>query len=477
MTAETFDVVVIGSGPGGQKAAVQAAKLGKRVLLIERDTAVGGECVHRGTIPSKTLRESAIASFRARQLGLAEELSSEYHPVEVASLMRRQNHVLELHEKYISKQLERNRIETWRGEGRFISPWEVEVTAFDGATRRALGATIVIATGSRPRNPPNVPIDHEHVLDSDSILSMIYLPKSLVVLGAGVIACEYASVFAALGTKVDLVDKSPRPLGFMESELTDRFVRWFERHGGKFHAGRQTQRIEFDGFSEVVTELDDGRTLRSEKLLCALGRTANVKGLDLEAAGLKPTDRGFVKVDEHCRTEVPHIYAVGDVVGPPALAATSMEQGRRAARHAFGLPADAITGMTPIGIYTIPEMGSVGLTEAQAKEKFGGALVGYAKYDELARGQINGDRDGLLKLVATSDATRILGAHVVGESASELVHVAQMAMIGNLPVETFVEHIFNFPTLAEAYRVAAFDLLAHREGELVDRAKLATEVS
>ncbi|MCE9593192.1 MAG: Si-specific NAD(P)(+) transhydrogenase [Planctomycetes bacterium] len=455
-----FDLVVIGSGPGGQKAAVQGAKLGKTVLLVERDTAVGGECVHRGTIPSKSLRESAVSCLRARQLGLVGDRDDGARTIETASLMKRQEFVTAAHETYISRQLERNAITVWRGHARFVSPWELEVASVDGSTRRALGSVIVVATGSRPRTPPNVPIDHESVLDSDSILSMIYVPGSLVVLGSGVIACEYASIFAALGTKVTLIDRAPRPLAFMEPELTARFVAWFERHGGRYVPGRQVKTVEWDGVATVTTVLDDGEKLESDKLLCALGRLANLRGLDVEAAGLKATDRGYLKVDEHCRTDVPHIYAVGDVIGPPALAATSMEQGRRAARHAFGLSTDAVTATTPIGIYTIPEMASVGLGEAQAKEKHGAVLVGSAKYEELARGQINGDRDGLLKLVASADGKQILGAHVIGESASELVHVAQMAMVANLPVETFVEQIFNFPTLAEAYRVAAFEILA-----------------
>lgn len=470
MSAEVpkFDLIVIGSGPGGQKAAVQGAKLGKSVLIVERDTAVGGECVHRGTIPSKTLRESAITSLRLRQLGLAGQRVDQGAQVETASLMKRQALVTRSHEAYIASQLERNAIAVWHGHARFVSPWEIEVSSVDGTTRRALGSKLVVATGSRPRTPPNVPIDHESVLDSDSVLSMIYVPGSLVVLGAGVIACEYASIFAALGTKVTLIDRAPRPLAFMEPELTERFCAWFERHGGRYLPGRQAKTVEWDGVATVTTVLDDGERLESDKLLCALGRIANLRGLDIEAAGLKATDRGYLKVDEHCRTEVPHVYAVGDVIGPPALAATSMEQGRRAARHAFGLPTDAITSTTPTGIYTIPEMASVGLGEAQARETHGDVLVGYARYEELARGQINGDRDGLLKLVVSGDGMRVLGAHVIGESASELVHVAQLAMTADFPPSVFVEQIFNFPTLAEAYRVATLDVLAKLE---VARAK------
>ncbi|MCC6408160.1 MAG: Si-specific NAD(P)(+) transhydrogenase [Planctomycetes bacterium] len=466
----SFDLVVVGSGPGGQNAAVQAAKLGKTVLLVERDTAVGGECVHRGTIPSKTLRESAMTALRMTQLGLANGRLDEQQ-IETSSLMKRQELVTAAHEHYISNQLERNEIQVWKGHARFVSPWELEITSVDGSSRRALGSAVVVATGSRPRTPPNIPIDHESVLDSDSILSMIYVPQSLVVLGAGVIACEYASIFAALGTKVTLIDKAPRPLSFMEPELTDRFCTWFERHGGRYLPGRQVKTVDWDGVATVTTVLEDGETIESDKLLCALGRIANLRGLDIEAAGLKATDRGYLRVDANCRTEVPHIYAVGDVIGPPALAATSMEQGRRAARHAFGHANDAIGGTTPIGIYTIPEMACVGLGEAQAREKHGEVLVGYAKYDELARAQINGDREGLLKLIASADGKQVLGAHVIGESASELVHVAQLAMIAGMTPEVFIEQIFNFPTLAEAYRVAALEILEKLESAKRDRAR------
>ncbi|MCK6446791.1 MAG: Si-specific NAD(P)(+) transhydrogenase [Planctomycetes bacterium] len=468
-----FDLVVIGSGPGGQNAAIEGARLGKLVLLVERDTAVGGECVHRGTIPSKTLRESAMAGVRRAQLGLGDGHETG-HQVETSSLMKRQELVTAAHEHYIGNQLDRCGIVVWNGHARFTSPWEIEVTSVDGSTRRALGRVIVVATGSRPRTPPNIPIDHESVLDSDSILSMIYVPQSLVVLGAGVIACEYASIFAALGTRVTLIDKAPRPLAFMEPELTERFCAWFERHGGRYRPGRQAKTVDWDGVATVTTVLDDGEAIESDKLLCALGRVANLRGLDIEAAGLKPTDRGYLKVDQFGRTEVPHVYAVGDVIGPPALAATSMEQGRRAARHAFGFEADALAGTTPIGIYTIPEMACVGLGEAQAKEKHGDVLVGFARFEELARGQINGDRDGLLKLVTTGDGQRVLGAHVIGESASELVHVAQLAMTAGLPASVFVEQIFNFPTLAEAYRVAALDVFAKLEAARAKGAAVAS---
>ncbi len=458
--AARFDVVVVGAGPAGHKAAIQAAKAGRRVLVIDRERSVGGECVQRGTIPSKTLRESAayVLGLRARSEGV---LDVRVPPeTQVASLMARLRSVRASHERYLGAQLERNGITCWHGRARFRSSEELEVHFPDRSSRRARGDVIVIATGSRPRRPENVPIDHEHVLDSDSILSLIYLPSSLTVLGGGVIACEFASLFAALGVEVTLVDAGARPLAFLSPELTALYVAAFERLGGRYLPGRKIESVCRDG-AAVVTRLGGGELVRSEKCLCALGRVAAVEGLELAAAGLELTARGHIPVDEHLRTRVPHIYAAGDVVGPPALAATAIEQGRRAIRHALGLPLPESGEHVPIGVYTIPEIGSVGLTEEQALAKHGGALVGRARFEELARAHINGQTEGLLQLVAAPDG-RILGAHVIGEGATELVHVAQLALAGQLTLDAFVDNVFNFPTLAEAYRVAAIDAAAQR---------------
>ncbi len=458
-----FDVIVIGSGPAGHKAAIQAAKAGKRTLLVEKELGVGGACVHHGTIPSKSLRETAVyfQGLTARTDGVIEIKIPEH--LQLASLMHRMEQVVAAHERFMAHQLERNRVEQWHGRGRFTSPHEVEVTSVRGQTRRARGETIVIATGSRPRTPREIPVDHEHVLDSDSILSLIYLPKSLTVLGAGVIASEYASIFGALGVEVTMIDKGDRPLGFLDRELTERFAQRFES-GGKcrFLGGRKHKSVAWDGVAQVVTELDDGTVVRSEKLLCALGRVANLEELNIAAAGLAATERGLLAVDEHCRTAVPHIYAAGDVIGPPSLASSSMEQGRRAMRHALGMALTHAPETIPVGIYTIPEMASIGLTEQQVVEKHGGALVGRADFKELARGQLTGQTDGLLKLVCDPQGEYVLGTQILGEGATELIHLAQLAIMASIPVDTFVESIFNFPTLAEAYRVAALDVQSKR---------------
>ncbi len=463
---QRFDLLVIGGGPAGMKAAIQGAKAKKRVLLVDREARVGGECVHHGTIPSKTLRESAVylAGLRRRTEGV---LDVSIPPgAEVASLMRRLQSVLDQHEVYMGNQFERNEIERWRGRARFLSPKVVRIELPDGAECDARSEWIVIATGSRPRSPDNVPVDHEHILDSDSILSLIYLPRSMTVLGAGVVACEFASIFAALGVKVTLVDHRDRPLAFLDQELTGFFVRSFQGLGGRFVPARKVESVRFDGVASVITKLDNGEMIESEKCLCALGRVANVAGLELEKAGLALSERGHLSVDENGQTKVPHIYAAGDVVGPPALAATAMEQGRRASRHALGLPLASAEALVPIGIYTIPELASVGATEKEVHERDGGCIVGRAPFDELARGHINGTTEGFLKLVCDSAGRKILGAQVAGEGATELVHVAQIAIYAELEIEAFLENVFNFPTLHEAYRVAALDVIGRRLGQL-----------
>ncbi len=459
---EYYDIVVIGSGPAGQNAATQGAKLGQRVLVIEQDSRLGGACVHYGTIPSKTLRESAVSlvSFKQRcaeffHLQMRED-------IQVANLMSRLQRVVHEHERYISEQLQRYHVARRHGRARFESPRIVSVQAPDGSVTEVSGDTIVIATGSRPRTPSEIQVDHEHILDSDSMLSLIYLPASLTVLGSGVIACEYASLFAALGVQVTMIDRHERPLGFMDAELTQRFLRSFEASGGRFIGQQRVNTVAWDGLSTVATTLSNGAVIRSEKLLCALGRVANVEGLNIAAAGLSCSSAGLLEVDVHCRTAVSHIYAVGDIIGPPALASCAMEQGRRAIRHALGFDVGHPPELIPMGIYTIPEMASVGLNEVEARAKYGSALVGRAYFSELARGQIAGITDGLLKLVSDVQGQRLLGVQIIGEGATELIHVGQMGLLAHCDVDTFVEHIFNFPTLAEAYRIAALNIARQR---------------
>jgi NAD(P) transhydrogenase len=456
-----WDVIVIGGGPAGHKAAVHAAGAGRRVVLVEQERAVGGECVRRGTIPSKTLKETATAllGFQRRSGGVVEVKLAPQTQLE--SLMARKDQVIAAHEAFMADELAQAGVERVHGRAKFVGVRQVEVQAIDGARGVHTAPVVIVATGSRPRTPAEIPVDHEHVLDSDSILSMTWLPKALTVLGAGVIASEYASIFAALGVEVTMIDRGPRPVAFLDDELTQRFVTAFEGMGGRFLGDVQTRSVRFDGVSKVVTTLSNGTVVESEKLLCALGRVANVGSLALEATGLSVNARGLVEVDANCLTKVPGVYAVGDIIGPPSLASSSMEQGRRAVRHAFGEPVGPAPELIPAGVYTIPEMSGVGLTEAQARAK-GPTLVGRASFDRLARGQISAATDGLLKLVCDGSGRKLLGVHVISEGAAELVHLGQLALVAGLEVDTFVDGIFNFPTLAEAYRVAALDVVRQR---------------
>ncbi len=461
---EHYDFIVIGSGPAGQKAAVQAAKAGRSTLLVERAKSVGGACVHHGTIPSKTLRETAhyFSGLQERAEGAIDmALTAD---VQVASLMTRVRNVVTAHEAFLTDQLDRNDIVRMHGRASFKSPTEIEVRTVRGEHKLFTADIIVIATGSSPRHPANVPIDHEHILDSDSILSMNYLPTTLTVLGGGVIASEYATIFACLGVEVTIVDKAPRPLMFLDEEMSDRLLIRFEGSlGCEYLGGQEIEEIHWDGISQVETTLASGQKIHSEKMLCALGRVANLDSLNLEAAGLQPTDRGVLEVDEMCRTKVQHIYAVGDVIGPPALASTAMEQGRRAARHALGMSIEDETQSIPVGIYTIPEISTVGLSEQEATDQYGGAICGVAQFSELARAQIACSTDGYLKLVSDKRGEKVLGAQIYGEGATELIHVAQLAILTDCCVDMFVDNIFNFPTLAEAYRVAAFKIVRQRQ--------------
>lgn len=467
-TALHYDIVVIGSGPAGQKAAIQGAKSGKHVAVIEREPGVGGACVYRGTIPSKTLRESAVHIDRMKR---SSTLDTQVPPnLLVATLMRRLDEVVNLHGDYMINQLTRNGITLFHGRARFQSDRLIEMQTIDGMIQTLTADTIVIATGSRPRAPVEIPIDHEHILDSDSILSMIYLPRSLTVLGGGIIASEYASIFAALGVQVTVIDRADRPLQFMDPELVEMFVRSFEQQGGRYCGGQAVKDVRWDGISQVVTTLQDGQQITSDKMLVAVGRQANIESLNLSATGLTVTEKGTLIVNEHCQTVVPHIYGVGDLIGPPGLASSAMEQGRRAVCHALNLPEGQSSDIIPIGIYTIPEISSVGMDEVEGRKRYREVMTGRARFNEIARGQISGIQNGLLKIVADPTGQHLLGVQIIGEGATELIHVAQMALQHAATVDSFVENIFNFPTLAESYRVAALDIVGQRQKRLIANA-------
>ncbi len=461
MTTTHYDMIVIGSGPAGQKAAIQATEAGKTVALIEKDRDLGGSCVHRGTIPSKTLRENALRVKNMRMnaaianFELAEDL-------ELATLINRLGEVLAAHDKYMRKQMDRNEINLIHGRGKFLSKTKLEITKVRGPKEILTSDHFVIATGSYPRAPDNIPVDHEHIFDSDSILSMMYLPKSLTVLGGGVIASEYASIFQALGVNVTMIDKYPQPLGFLDTDLTAKFIHAFENMGGTWVGSTSVQHAYWNGFDSVVVVCEDGNEYKSDKLLCAAGRLASVSDLDIGKAGLSLNERGLISVNEDLQTEVNTIYAAGDVIGPPSLASASMEQGRRASCNIYDLPLGEMQSLIPSGIYSIPELSSVGLSEKQARDTYGNVIVGISQFEEIARGQISGIQDGMLKIVCDIEGKKILGVMIVGEGATELIHIGQMALISDANVDIFVENIFNFPTLAEAYRVAALDIIGQR---------------
>jgi len=459
-----YDTIVIGSGPAGQKAAIQASKAGNRVAIIEKSRDLGGSCVHRGTIPSKTLRENAL---RVKNMRMNAAMSNFKlaEDIELNTLIDRLDEVLKAHDRYMRKQIERCNVTVIHGRAKFQSNTEIEVVNVKGQVTRFQTKYFIIATGSSPRAPDNIPIDHESLFDSDSLLSMMYLPNSLTVLGGGVIASEYASIFQALDVKVTMIDKYPQPLGFLDQDLTKKFIHSFEKMGGTWMGNRTVVSAHWNGFDEVTTVCEDGTEVKSEKLLCAAGRFANVKDLSIENAGLEISDRGLISVDENLRTKVPNIYAAGDVIGPPSLASASMEQGRRASCNALNIPVGKAHNHIPSGIYSIPELSSVGLSESQAREKFGDILVGISHFEEIARGQISGIQDGMLKIVCDAQGMKILGVMIVGEGATELIHIGQMALIADSNVDIFIESIFNFPTLAEAYRVAALDIVEQRPAD------------
>jgi NAD(P) transhydrogenase len=456
---EEFDLIVIGSGPGGQKAAIQGASAGLKVALIDRERKVGGTCVHHGTIPSKTLREAALTITTLRRNADVFDFNLKDN-IEVSTLMRRLDSVLGSYTDFIAEYIRSHGISYFHGRATIVDANTISLSAIKGAQSYLKAKNIVIATGSRPRTPPDIPVDHENILDSDSILSMIYLPRSLTVVGGGVIAAEYASIFSLLGVKVTMFDRTPRPLMFMEPECTERFLNHFTTHGGEYIGDTSYESVECDNVSQVKTKLANGMEITSDKMLVAQGRIANTEKLGLKNLGIELGRNGTIPVDENYQTPVPGVYAVGDVIGPPSLASVSMEQGRRAICHALGTDPGSKFELVPIGIYSVPELSSVGLSEQEAREQYGDdIIIGRASFDEVARGQIAGIQDGLLKMISDPEGKKILGVHIVAEGATDLIHVGEMAIINNNDVRVFLENVMNFPTLGEAYRIAALNIV------------------
>jgi len=456
---DSFDLIVVGCGPAGEKAGAQAAYFGKRVAVIERATNPGGSCINTGTVPSKTLRESALYFSGLGQRGLYGIDYSLKENLTVHDFMHHEREVVEMERRRILKNLELHKIEYIQGQASFVDAHTVAI-----GSRKLTGQIILISTGSKPNRPAEISFDDVHTFDSDTFLQMDRIPKSLAVIGGGVIGCEYASIFMALGVKVTLVDGRDRLLPFLDSEISDRLRDRLAELGMNFWFNERPVKVENSSAGAKLT-MKSGKVLETDASLFAAGRRAAVDGLALEKAGLAVNDRGYVAVDENYRTGVPNIYAAGDVIGFPALASTSMEQGRVAVCHAFGFQyKQRVASMLPMGIYTIPEISAAGETEDSCKEKKIDHCVGRAHYSNNARGHITGDTAGLLKLIFSPTDKKLLGLSIIGESATELVHIGMMVLDNGLTINEFIDQVFNYPTLSEMYKYAAYDGLGNLSG-------------
>jgi NAD(P) transhydrogenase len=465
-SSDNFALVVIGCGPAGEKAAAQAAYFGKRVAVIEAAEHVGGSCINTGTVPSKTLRESALYFSGLKQRGLYGIDYSLKENLTVNDFMHHEREVVEMERQRILKNLALHQIELVRGRASFEDVHTVSVSSAQG-TRQLRGEVILISTGSKPHRPAEMAFDDVRVFDSDSFLQMDRIPHSLAVIGGGVIGCEYASIFVALGVKVTLVDGRDRLLPFLDAEISERLRVRLAALGMNFWFNERPVQVQSTA-SEVHLVMKSGKTLQSESALFAAGRRAAVDGLSLEKVGLGVNERGYISVDEHYRTAVPNIYAAGDVIGFPALASTSMEQGRVAICHAFGFKyKQRVASMLPMGIYTIPEISAAGETEESCKEKEIDYCVGRALYANNARGHIIGDTAGMLKLVFARADKKLLGVSIIGESATELIHVGMMVLDHNGTIDEFIEQVFNYPTLSETYKYAAYEGLGNLAGHKI----------
>jgi NAD(P) transhydrogenase len=463
LDASQFDLIVIGCGPAGEKAAAQAAYFGKRVAVIESAEHVGGTCINTGTIPSKTLRESALYFSGLKQRGLYGIDYSLKEGLTVADFMHHEREVVEMERRRIRENLAYHNVELVPGLASFEDTHTVCVS-FLRSNRLLHGDVILIATGSKPHRPPEIAFDDTRVFDSDSFLQIDRIPTSLAVIGGGVIGCEYASVFIALGVEVTLVDGRNRLLPFLDAEISERLRLRLAALGMHFWFNERPTRVQTTP-GGVESTMKSGSRLQSEAVLFAAGRRAAIDRLSLEKAGLAVNEKGYVPVNEHYQTIVPHIYAAGDVIGFPALASTSMEQGRVAVCHAFAFQyKQRVASMLPMGIYTVPEISAVGETEESCREKKIDYCVGRALYANNARGQIIGDIAGLLKLIFSRSDKKLLGVSIIGENATELIHTGMTVLDRNLTIDEFIEQVFNYPTLSEMYKYAAYDGLGNLAG-------------
>jgi len=459
---EHYDLIVIGSGPAGEKGAAQAAYFGKRVALIERAPHVGGAGINTGTVPSKTLREAALYYSGLQQRGLYGIDYSLKENMSVADFMHREKIVVENERHIIQNNIRRHNITLIHGEASFMDANTVKIMSTDGEMEIS-GDIILIATGSSPYHPPEIPFDGNFIYDSDSILRMNRIPKTMAVVGAGVIGSEYASIFAALGVQVMLIEPKERVLPFVDYEMIRRLQDQLKLLGLKFALGHRMTAIECRKDHVQIT-LDKQDTMEFDIALIASGRQSNVQGLGLEKIGVQMGNRGLVIVNEKYQTSVPNIYAAGDVIGFPALASTSMEQARVAMVQAFALEyKEHMSPVVPLAVYTIPEISSVGLTEDECRDKDIPYLLGRAFYENNPRGQIIGDMSGMIKLVFSPTDKKLLGAHIIGELASEMIHIAAHVMLVNGTIDAFIQSVYNYPTLSDVYKYAAYDGLGNWE--------------
>ena len=456
MNATAHDLVVIGSGPAGQKAAIAAAKLGKKVAVVDRKEMVGGVCLHTGTIPSKTLREAILylSGFRERSFyGKDYAVSRE---ITVADLAFRVQKVMAKEMEVVRAQLARNHITTIHGKAQFTDPHTVEVDTAEGAVPLT-GDHVLIACGTRPAHNPTVPLDGERIIDSDQLLQGKTLPRELIVVGAGVIGLEYASMVTALNIKVTVVEARPSILEFVDTEMIEALMYFMRQRGATFRLGEKVVSVGIDEKNRVAARLESGKTVHGDALLYTVGRQTNADLLNLAAAGLAADERGRIAVNPHFQTAVPHIYAAGDVIGFPALASTSMEQGRLASCHMFGTFCESRPEAIPYGIYTIPEISMVGRTEQELTQAKVPYEIGLARFEETAKGQMLGVDAGLLKLLFDPQSRKLLGVHIFGEQATEIVHIGQAVLGFGGTIDYFRDSVFNYPTMAEAYKVAGLD--------------------
>ncbi|MEX0728565.1 MAG: Si-specific NAD(P)(+) transhydrogenase [Planctomycetaceae bacterium] len=453
----TYDLIVIGSGPAGQKSAIAATKLGKKVAIIERQKSLmGGVCLHTGTIPSKTMREAILHLTGYRQRDVYADQYRRKRSITMNDLRRKLAHVTQLELEVIHDQLERNGVEFFSGQARLASPHHVEVHSHDGGTQVLTGEFLMLCCGTKPARPAHIPFDGDCIFDSDEILSLQRIPRSMIVVGGGVIGIEYAIMFATLGVQVTVVDGRERLLDFCDREIVDTLLHHARSLNMTFRLGEEVVGMERRGPQLAAVHLESGKRLMAETVLYSVGRVGDTDDLNLAAAGLEPDERGRLWCNEFHQTWVPHIYGAGDVVGFPALASVSMEQGRRAVCHAFGAPFDACNHM-PYGLFTIPEISMVGKTEQQLTAEKIPYEVGIARYREIARGYIVGDQTGMLKLLFHRETRKLLGIHCIGEMSTEIIHIGQAVLALGGTIDYFRDTVFNYPTMAECYKVAAFD--------------------